>query len=329
MTELTLSVKAESWPIAGAFTISRGSKTEAHVVTAAISDGTHTGWGECVPYARYDETVEGVVADLNSCQPDLRAGMGHAKLPQRLPAGAARNALDCAFWDYKAKKEGRPVWKLANLPEPKPMTTAYTISLADPDAMETAARTARHMPLLKIKLGGDAHDFDRVKATRAGAPQAKFIVDANEAWTADALQTFVPKLHELGVALIEQPLPADQDADLVSGTSPIPICADESTHDRSNLADLKRRYDYINIKLDKTGGLTEAIALARDARSSGLGLMIGCMVSTSLSMAPASLLGGLADFVDLDGPLLLAKDRADAIQYKKGILYPPSRSLWG
>ncbi len=329
MTELTLSVKAESWPIAGTFTISRGSKTDAHVVIATLSDGDHIGWGECVPYARYGETIDSVGIELESCCADVLIGMSHEELPRRLPAGAARNALDCAYWDYRAKKEGRPVWQLANLPEPQPLTTAYTISLANPDTMNTAARTARHMPVLKVKLGGDALDFDRVKAVKDGAPKSKLIVDANEAWTMERLRGFAPKLHELGVVLIEQPLPADRDSGLVSSTSPVPLCADESAHDRSNLTALSHRYDYINIKLDKTGGLTEAIALANDARTAGLGIMVGCMVSTSLSMAPASLLGSLADYVDLDGPLLLAKDRAHPIQYKDGTFHPPSRDLWG
>ena len=235
MTELTLSVRAESWPIAGAFTISRGSKTEAHVVTASLTDGIHTGRGECVPYARYGETVDGLIAELNACQPDLAAGMSQYELQQRLPAGAARNALDCAYWDFKAKKQDRPVWHIAGLPEPKSQTTAYTISLADPSTMLAAARTARHMPLLKIKLGGDPIDIDRVKAVKDGAPNSELIVDANEAWTADALPAFASSLNEFSIALIEQPLPAGHDSELVAGQSPIPLCADESAHDPIDL----------------------------------------------------------------------------------------------
>ncbi len=326
---LNLSVTKETWPIRGAFTISRGAKTQADIVVAEISDGRQKGRGECVPYPRYGETVSGVMAQINSCADDLKDGMTRDDLQQRLAPGAARNALDCALWDWQAKQTGVPVWKLAGLARPLPLTTAYTLSLDAPQAMASAAHTAKARPLLKLKLAGDALDLERIKAVARAAPDARLIVDANEAWTFETLQAMAPLLSNLHVDLIEQPLPAGEDKALTAFSSAIPLCADESVHDAASLGHLSGRYDAINIKLDKTGGLTEAIRLAAAARAGGLRLMVGCMVGTSLAMAPAALIGGQADFVDLDGPLLLARDRSPALRYEGSTLHPPEKALWG
>jgi len=323
-----LSVRVETWPIAGQFTISRGAKTEAQVVVAELDDGTARGRGECVPYARYGESVEGVAAALEALAGDVAAGLSRADLPSVLPAGAARNALDCAFWDLEAKRSGTPVYQLAGLEPPKPLTTAYTISLGTPEAMAAAAKAAGDRPLLKIKLGGEG-DIARIAAIRAAVPQAELIVDANEGWTPDNLAANLAACAAAGVTLVEQPLHADADAALADVPHPIPVCADESAHDTASLPTLRGKYDAVNIKLDKTGGFTEALAMARAAQQMGLMTMTGCMVATSLSMAPAVLIAQRARFVDLDGPLLLAKDRDHALQYKGSIVSPPTPALWG
>ncbi|WP_375466232.1 N-acetyl-D-Glu racemase DgcA, partial [uncultured Methylobacterium sp.] len=311
-----LSVAVERFPIAGAFTISRGSRTEAVVVTARIAeDDGAAGWGECVPYPRYGESVAGV-AELIAAQGDaIGAGITRAELLERMPAGAARNALDCALLDIEAKESGRPAWDIAGLSAPAPATTAYTLSLGTPESMEAAAHGAAARPLLKVKLGG-AGDPERIAAVRRGAPDSRLIVDANEAWRADTLEANLAACVAAGVGLIEQPLPAGEDALLAQIAHPIPICADESLHDRAGLDQLAGRYDAINIKLDKTGGLTEAVMLAHEARARGLALMIGCMVGTSLAMAPAMLLAHHAAYVDLDGPLLLARDRSPGLRFE-------------
>lgn len=325
---LSLTVRSERWPIAGAFSISRGAKTEAVVVVAELSDGRHKGRGECVPYARYDETVGGVTNALMAMADKLAFGFDRARLQNEMRAGAARNALDCAFWDLEAKRAGRPAAALADLPALRPLTTAYTISLGTPQAMAEAAGRAAVRPLLKIKLGADG-DPERLRAVRGAAPNAELIVDANEAWRGDTLATNLAACAEAGVTLVEQPLPADDDAALAAIKRPIPVCADESVHDRASLAGLVGRYDAINIKLDKTGGLTEALAMAQEAERLGFGLMVGCMVATSLSMAPATLVAQRARVVDLDGPLLLAKDRPDGLRYDGSIVHPPAPKLWG
>ena len=325
MSGLSLTAREEAWPIRGSFRISRGAKTEARVVVAEISDGAHRGRGECVPYARYGESVESVLAQIASVQGALT---DRAALQAQLLAGAARNAVDCALWDLEAKRSGRRVWELAGLAEPEPRITAYTLSLDEPALMAEAARAAADRPLLKLKLGGEG-DPERVAAVRQAAPRARLIVDANEAWRPDQLEPFGRALAALGVELIEQPLPASDDAALAAVARPVPICADESCHDRAGLAGLVGRYDCVNLKLDKTGGLTEALALAREAERLGLGLMVGCMVGTSLAMAPATLLAGAAAFVDLDGPLLLARDREAGLSYDGGLVRPPDRALWG
>jgi L-alanine-DL-glutamate epimerase-like enolase superfamily enzyme len=327
---MELSVQIEHWPLGGAFTISRGSKTEAVVVTAELRDGIHRGRGECVPYARYGETPEGVVAAIEAMRPALRNGLDRAALQAAMPAGAARNALDCAYWDLNAKQTGRHVHELAGLATPKPLLTAYTISLAAPAAMAEAAERAASRPLLKVKLGGgDDDDSRRIAAVRRAAPRTQLIVDANEGWSEDNLAQNLGACANAGVTLIEQPLPEGRDAALARITRPIPVCADESVHDRASLDALAGKYDAINVKLDKAGGLTEALALLAAAERRGLAIMVGCMVATSLAMAPAMLVAQRASVVDLDGPLLLAKDRPDGLRYVGSLAYPSEPALWG
>ncbi|MGC1444050.1 MAG: N-acetyl-D-Glu racemase DgcA [Xanthobacteraceae bacterium] len=325
---MDLSVRIERWPLANAFTISRGSKTEAVVVTVELSDGTHRGRGECVPYPRYRESPEGVVAAIEAMRPALARGLDRTALQSEMPAGAARNALDCAFWDLEAKRSGRRAYELAGLAVPKPLVTAYTISLGTPAAMAEAAERAADRPLLKVKLGsGD--DRERIAAVRRAAPQAELIVDANEGWTEDILVQNLAACAQAGVTLIEQPLPEGRDDALARIKRPIPVCAVESVHDRASLEALGGKYDAINVKLDKTGGLTEALMLAAEAEKRGFALMVGCMVATSLAMAPAMLVAQRASVVDLDGPLLLAKDRPDGLRYVGSRAYPSEARLWG
>jgi L-alanine-DL-glutamate epimerase-like enolase superfamily enzyme len=323
-----LSLSVERWPLANVFTIARGSKTEAVVVVAEIERDGVKGRGECVPYARYGETVEGVVAAIEAQRGALESGLGREGLQGVMPAGAARNAIDCAFWDLEAKRAGTPAWQLARLPAPQPVITAYTISLAEPEAMGEAAAKAAHRPLLKVKLG-TADDAARIAAVRRNAPSSQLIIDANEGWRADNLAANLKACADVGVVLIEQPLPSSDDAALADVERLVPVCADESLHDRASLRQLAGRYDAINIKLDKAGGFTEALALARDAQAIGLDLMIGCMVGTSLAMAPALLLGGQAKVIDLDGPLLLSRDREPGLHYEGSLVYPPEPGLWG
>lgn len=324
---LTLSIRTETWPIAGAFTISRGAKTEAVVIVAEVSDGCACGRGECVPYARYGETPESVTAELEALRPRLQT-LDRTGLQALLPAGAARNALDCALWDMEAKRTGKSVFELAGFPPPAPCTTAYTISLGDADAMAAAAAAAQDRSLLKIKLGG-GDDTGRLAAVRRSAPRSELIVDANEGWTPDNLAAHFAACAQAGVTCIEQPLPAGNDEALATFARPVPVCADESVHDRATLPALIGKYDAVNVKLDKAGGLTEAIALAAEAKRLGLSVMVGCMVATSLAMAPALLLAASARWVDLDGPLLLARDRPDGLIYESSTVHPPSPALWG
>ncbi|GJE39183.1 N-acetyl-D-Glu racemase DgcA [Methylobacterium persicinum] len=324
----SLSLTVERFPIAGAFTISRGSRTEIAVVVARISDGPHAGWGECVPYPRYGESVESVQALIEAQGDAIAAGIGRAELMERMPAGAARNALDCALLDLEAKSTGRRAWEILGLPAPAPATTAYTLSLGTPESMGAAARAAAARPLLKVKLGGEG-DPARITAVRAGAPRSRLIVDANEAWRPADVEMNLAACLEAGVELIEQPLPAGEDALLAGIAHPVPVCADESLHDRAGLDALAGRYDAVNIKLDKTGGLTEATLLAQAARDRGLTVMVGCMLGTSLGMAPATLLTHHAEFIDLDGPLLLARDREPPLRYEGSTILPPGADLWG
>ena len=325
---VSLAVTSEAWPVRGAFTISRGSRIEAHVVVAELRDGACRGRGECVPYARYDETPESVIAQIEGLAPDIAGGLGRERLQSALPAGAARNALDCAFWDLEAKRTGKRVWELAGVPQPKPLTSAYTLSLDTPEAMCAAARDNAQRPLLKLKLAGP-DDLDRVRAVRSGAPDAALIVDANEGWCVETYLAMAPELKALGVQMIEQPLPAGEDAALEDIEHPVPVCADEACHDRASLQALKGRYDMINIKLDKTGGLTEALAVKAEAEAMGFDVMVGCMLGTSLAMAPAHLVAQGAGIVDLDGPLLLAKDRKQALRFDGSVIHPSAAALWG
>jgi L-alanine-DL-glutamate epimerase-like enolase superfamily enzyme len=323
-----LSVAVERFPIRGGFTISRGAKHEAVVVVATISDGAHRGRGECVPYPRYGESVEGVVESIEACAPALATGLDRAELQALLSPGAARNALDCALWDLEAKLSGRSAAELAGLAPLSAVETAFTLSLSSPEEMAARARDVARYPLLKLKLGGDG-DEERLAAIRAAVPKARLIADANEAWRAPDLERLLAAAKEAGVEVIEQPLPAGDDSALAHIARIVPVCADESVHDRASLHDIARRYDAVNIKLDKTGGLTEALAVAEEARRLKLKIMVGCMVATSLAMAPALLLAQDADFVDLDGPLLLERDRIPGLAYTSGTVMPPPAALWG
>jgi len=325
---LTLNITVERWPIAGSFAISRGVKTEAVVVVAELGDGKARGRGECVPYARYGESIENVIAAIEALRPRLAEGLTRAELQAAMPPGAARNALDCAFWDLEAKGSGRPAHALAGLAAPHALTTAFTISLAAPSDMAAAAARAAHRQLLKIKLGADG-DPERIAAARAAAPRATLIVDANEGWNESSLAANLEACARAGVVLVEQPLPERSDGALATIERPIPVCADESAHDRHSLAALAGKYDAVNIKLDKAGGLTEALAMAAEAERRGLKIMAGCMVATSLAMAPAMLLAQRAQFVDLDGPLLLARDRAQGLTYRDSLVEPATPALWG
>jgi L-alanine-DL-glutamate epimerase-like enolase superfamily enzyme len=324
----TLAARIERWPIAGHFAISRGAKTEAVTIVAEVSKDRHVGRGECVPYLRYGETAEATLAALMSMQDAVSRGLDRETLQGATGACAARNALDCALFDLEAKMRGVRVWDLLARPAPQACTTAYTISLGSVEAMAAAAAKAAHRRLLKIKLGGEG-DGARIAAVRKAAPQSELIVDANEGWTEVDLEQNLAACAEAGVTLVEQPLPAGGDAALSRIKRPIPVCADESVHDRASLDGLRERYDAVNIKLDKTGGLTEALALADAVQAQGFDIMIGCMVATSLAMAPAMLLSPQARFVDLDGPLLLAHDREAGLRYEESLVYPPDPALWG
>ncbi|MGA0028115.1 MAG: N-acetyl-D-Glu racemase DgcA [Steroidobacteraceae bacterium] len=322
-------LRHERWPLREPFRISRGVKTAAEVVVAEISEMGLTGRGEGVPYARYGESVEGVLAQLESASGALREGMTRAELQAFMKAGAARNALDCALWDLEAQQSARPVWELACLPAPVPLVTAQTISLDTPDKMAEAARRHAHRPLLKLKLDSQ-YVAERVAAVRAAAPTARLIVDANEGWTPEVLESALPALESLGIELLEQPLPAGADAALDGIGRAVPLAADESCHTRTDLEALSRRYDYVNVKLDKTGGLTEALAMITEARRLGLGVFVGCMICTSLSIRPALLAAAQADYVDLDGPLWLTQDREGGVRLgEDGRLWPGEAGLWG
>jgi L-alanine-DL-glutamate epimerase-like enolase superfamily enzyme len=321
---LSIEVTRDTFRLAQVFTISRGSRTEAKVLTVKVTRNGVTGWGECVPYARYDETLESVEAEIMG----LPADVSREALQGLLPAGAARNAVDCALWDLEAKASGKRVWEMLGMPEPGPEITAYTLSLDTPENMRAQAEKNAFRPLLKIKLG-TPDDMPRLEAVRAGAPKATIIVDANEGWSAEVYADLAPHLVRLGVALVEQPLPAGDDDALIGMDRPVPVCADESAHDRASLPGLKGKYDIVNIKLDKTGGLTEALALREAAQAEGYGIFVGCMVGSSLAMAPAVLLAQGAAFTDLDGPLLLGEDRATPLRFDDAGVHPSSPELWG
>lgn len=327
-TLIKLSARSESFPIQGRFTISRGSKTQVNVVVVELNDGEYLGRGECVPYARYGETIDSVIELIMSLEDDVKNGLDRTELQSKLPAGAARNSLDCAYWDLEAKQKGTRAWDLAGLTEMQNLTTAYTLSMDNPENMRESAAKNADRPLLKLKLGGE-RDIQRVQAVRLGAPNARLIVDANEGWTVESYQKLVPRLLALGVEMIEQPFPADNDDVLKTLERPIALCADESCHDRASLSDIIGKYQMINIKLDKTGGLTEAFALREQAEENGLSIMVGCMLATSLAMAPAILVAQDVAIVDLDGPLLLAKDRDYALHFDNSEVHPPEPELWG
>jgi L-alanine-DL-glutamate epimerase-like enolase superfamily enzyme len=323
-----LSARAERWTLATAFVISRGAKLEAEVVVAEIVQGAHRGRGEAVAYARYGETTIDVLDQIEGVRSSIEAGADRARLHELLAAGAARNALDCALWDLEAKRAGVRAWTLAGRARLDPVKTCFTISLGAPAAMAEAALANSRRPMLKLKIGGPG-DLDAVAAVRAAAPLARLIVDANEALSFDDLRRLAPEFARLDVKLLEQPLAAGEDAVLEGYASPVPLCADESLHTRAELAACAKRYAVANIKLDKTGGLTEALALAAEARAMGLRVMIGCMVATSLAMAPALIPAQGADFVDLDGPLLLKRDREPGLAITGSLIEPPPVELWG
>ncbi len=329
--QYNLNLLIERYPIAGKFTISRGSKTEAVVVVCELGDGIHTGHGECVPYARYGESIESVSEQIRAVEPLFKNG-GTAEelrlaLQSAMPAGAARNAVDCALWDLQAKQSGTTAAKLLGI-APRPLITAITVSIDTPEAMAAATAKLAHHPLIKVKIGGE-NDADRIRAVRAAAPKAQIILDANEGWNAGNFDENINVAALCNIGLIEQPLPSSDDSYLLQAKRPVPVCADESAHTSEGLENLKDRYDAVNIKLDKTGGLTEALIMRDKARSLGLQVMVGCMVGSSLAMAPALMVAQDADFVDLDGPLLLAKDREPALHYDGTTVTPPLPELWG
>ena len=319
-----IQAKVEIFSLAHVFRISRGARTQAEVVTVTIEKDGVTGRGECVPYARYNETLESVIKQVES----LPADIDKETLQDTLPPGAARNAVDCALWDFECKKRDQRIWKIAGIQVPEQKITAYTLSLDEPKNMFKQAEKNSNRPLLKVKLG-TPNDMPRLEAVRKGAPNSEIIVDANEGWDAELYSQLAPELVRLGVKLVEQPLPADQDGDLIGLPRPLPICADESCHDRKSLEKLIGKYDFVNIKLDKTGGLTEALQLKDKALEAGFKIMVGCMVGSSLAMAPATLIAQNATFVDLDGPLLLAHDRRHGLLYDQSWVHPPVKDLWG
>jgi L-alanine-DL-glutamate epimerase-like enolase superfamily enzyme len=321
---MQINVTEDTFRLKQAFVISRGSRTEARVLTVCVERDGVLGYGECVPYARYDETMESVADQIRG----LKLPLKRQELQDMLPGGAARNAVDCALWDLEAKQAGKRVWDLAGLPEPGPEITAFTLSLGTPESMRTEAAKNAHRPLLKVKLGGEG-DLERLRAVRSGAPDAAMIVDANEGWTPESYAALALELLALGVKMVEQPLPAGADDALRDMDRPLPVCADESCHDRASLPALTGKYDMVNIKLDKTGGLTEALLLKQEAIAQGYDIMIGCMVGSSLAMAPAVLLAQGAAFTDLDGPLLLSEDRANALKFDDLGVHPPDAKLWG
>lgn len=323
-----VEIAHESWPIAGSFTISRGSKTAADVVVVTLTEGGVTGRGECVPYPRYEETVPQVLAALEAAKGAIESGLERADIARHVAPKAARNALDCALWDLEAKRAGKPVWQLAGIAEPKPVVTAYTLSLDTPEAMAKAAANASDRPLLKLKLGREG-DEERIDAIRRAAPKARLIVDANEGWSEAVLPRILAACAKAQIELVEQPLPASADDALRDIDRKVVICADESAHDAAGIRKLIGKYDALNIKLDKTGGLTGALELARAARDNNIKIMVGCMLATSLAMAPAMLLAQFAEFVDLDGPLLLKNDRVPGINFAGSLMSPPPKALWG
>ncbi len=312
----------------GTFRISRGARTETPTIIAEIEESGAIGRAECVPYPRYGESIESVAAEIDGLRREIESGMERAALQDAMPAGAARNAIDCALWDLACKQSGKRAWQLAGIDAPRLVVSAMTLSLDTPENMAEAARASAHLPLLKLKVTGEG-DLERVKAVRGGAPDSRLIVDANEGWRPEMLDSLLPDLAGLGVEMVEQPLPADDDGALLGRDLAIPVCADEACHTRADLDCLEGRYPMINVKLDKSGGLTEALALVQEARARGFQVMVGCMVGSSLAMAPALLLTPFADYTDLDGPLLLARDCQPGLHYDGMTVHPPEAQLWG
>ncbi|MGB5722020.1 MAG: N-acetyl-D-Glu racemase DgcA [Woeseiaceae bacterium] len=329
MSDIQLTVAREEWPLARPFIIARGPQKVTSVIVVTLTDGALRGRGECEPQDHYGESAESVVAQIEAIRSSLQSGITRATLQTLLPAGAARNAIDCALWDLEAKRRSMSVWELAGLSRPESVLTNFTISLDTPAAMQTQAKEYRDWPVLKLKLGGDAEDLLRVRAVHEALPATRLTIDANESWSLEQLEAMAPQLAGLGVELIEQPLPAGQDDALGDYAGPLPLCADESCHTRESLPSLRGRYAFINIKLDKTGGLTEALRLAEAGQEQGFRLMTGCMTGTSLAMAPATLVASLSEFVDLDGGLLLRRDRPFAMTCHLGRLESPIADLWG
>jgi L-alanine-DL-glutamate epimerase-like enolase superfamily enzyme len=325
--KFAFKVDEQVWPLQKPFRISRGLRTEAHVIVVTVSDDEHTGRAEAVPIKRYGENVPSATAQLEQFRSN--GGLDREQIQDLLPPGAARNALDCALWDWEAKAAGVRAWNLANIRVTDAAETAFTISLDTPQNMAAAVDANGETPMLKLKLGGDDLDLSRVEAVRKAAPAARLLVDANESWSPSHYRNIVPALHRLGVELIEQPFPADADIVLETLDHPIPVCADESCHTTADLPRLASRYEAINIKLDKTGGFTEALRLTESARQHGFKILLGCMVCTSLGIAPSRLLASAADYLDLDGPLLLKADREHGLKYEHGIIGLPSVDLWG
>jgi len=324
---MQIEAREEIWPLKNVFRISRGERTETQIVMVRVSDGKQTGRGEAVPIKRYEQTTASVLAEIESIKAEKN--LDRQGLQALLPAGPARNALDCALWDLEAKHAGKRVWELANVRMKSEVVTSFTISLDSPEKMSAAAAANSTAPVLKLKLNGDESDLFRVEAVRRAASNARLLVDANESWSPDHYGGLIGSLGQLGVELIEQPFPAAADEVLERLARPIPVCADESCHTTADLNQLKNRYDMVNVKLDKTGGLTEALRLCGRAREIGFKILVGCMVGTSLSMAPARVLANIVDYVDLDGPLLLARDRDSALAYQNGRIGIPARELWG
>ena len=325
----SLNIHTEAWPLAGAFRISRGTRRVSDVLMVEVNDGNYVGRGECFPYARYGEDIDSVQKQLNSVRSEIEHGLDRQALLNVLAPGAARNAVDCALWDLEAKRAGVRVWDLADLPAPEPVTTVYTLGVDEPAIMGERARENSDRPRLKLKMTGDGADLERVRNIHKNAPNARLVVDANEGWTIEQYLEYAPQFKELGVEMIEQPLPSTDDEQLSGVDRPIPVCADESCHDRATLKSLVGKYDMINIKLDKTGGLTEALNLRDAALKQGLSIMVGCMIGTSLAMAPGILVAQAATIVDLDGPLLLAEDRNPGLSFTGSIIHPPEPRLWG
>ena len=325
----SFNIHIEAWPLAGAFRISRGTRKVSDVLMVEVNDGNYVGRGECFPYARYGEDIDSVQKQLNSVRSEIEHGLDRQALLNVLAPGAARNAVDCALWDLEAKRAGVRVWDLADLPAPEPVTTVYTLGVDEPAIMGERARENSDRPRLKLKMTGDGADLERVRNIHKNAPNARLVVDANEGWSIEQYLEYAPQFKELGVEMIEQPLPSTDDEQLSGVDRPIPVCADESCHDRTTLKSLVGKYDMINIKLDKTGGLTEALNLRDAALKQGLSIMVGCMIGTSLAMAPGILVAQEAAIVDLDGPLLLAEDRVPGLSFTGSIIHPPETRLWG